>query len=359
MKKILVIEDHKEFRENTMEILEMANYDILGAANGISGIQIAIEHLPDLIISDIMMPEANGYTVLEVLGKDPRTSKIPFIFLTAKDRKEDMRMGMNLGADDYIYKPYETQELLDAIAMRLKKSSFIHQHFSKTPVGINHFFKEASEYLGKELTSQDRESQSFRDREVIYREGNAAHFLYFIEEGNIKTYRGTEEGKEMITGLYGPGDFVGQLSLLGNGGTYLETAIAMEHATVLGIPKEDFIHLVYQDKEVANKFLEIISNNMAHLQGRLLDIAYSSVDRRAAKALLELHEKGILKDDHHKGVDMLREDFASMIGVAKETAIRTLTKFREIGLVGTDKRRKLTLLDKDRLKRIADFDDMV
>src|SRR5690606_19103 len=156
MKKILVIEDHKEFRENTMEILEMANYVVLEADNGRSGIQMALEHLQDLIISDIMMPEANGYTVPEVLGKDPRTSKIPFIVLTAKDRKEDMRMGMNLGADDYIYKPYETQELLDAIAMRLKKSSFIHQHFSKTPVGINHFFKEASEYLGKELTSQDR-----------------------------------------------------------------------------------------------------------------------------------------------------------------------------------------------------------
>src|SRR5690606_37117498 len=359
MKIILVIEDHKEFRENTVEILELANYEVLAATNGRSGIQMAVEHLPDIIISDIMMPEANGYTVLEELGKDPRTSKIPFIFLTAKDRKEDMRMGMNLGADDYPYKPYETQEFLDAVKIRLRKSNFIKQKVSITPIGINHFFKEASEYLGKELTSQDRESQSYRDREVIYREGNAAHFLYFIEDGNIKTFRGTEDGKEMITGLHGPGDFVGQLSLLGHGGTYLETAIVMEHATVLGIPKEDFIHLVYQDREVANKFLEIISNNMAHLQERLLDIAYSSVDRRAAKALLELQDKGILKDEQHKGVDMLREDFASLIGVAKETAIRTLTKFREIGLVGTDKRRKLTLLDKDRLKRIAEFDDVL
>ena len=131
----------------------------------------------------------------------------------------------------------------------------------------------------------------------------------------------------------------------------------MEHAKLLDIPKEDFIKLVYQDKEIANKFLGIISNDMAHLQGKLVDIAYSSVDQRAAKALLELHEKGILKDDHQKGVDILREDFATMIGVAKETAIRTLTKFRENGLVGTDKKRKLILLDKGRLKRIADFED--
>ncbi|MEQ5792449.1 response regulator [Muricauda sp. NFXS6] len=359
MKKVLVIEDNREVRENTVEILELANYNVIAAANGRAGIQMAMEQLPDIIISDIVMPEANGYTVLEVLSQNSDTANIPFIFLSAKDKKEDIRMGMSLGADDYIYKPYRSQELLDAVEMRIKKHNFIQQKFSKTPVGINHFFKEVSEYLGKELISKERESQIFKDRERIYQEGNAAHYLYFIEDGNIKTFRGTESGKEMITGLYGPGDFVGQLSLLGSGGTYLETAIVMEHAKVLGIPKEDFIHLVYQDKEVANKFLGIISNNMIDLQGKLIDIAYSSVDRRAAKALLELHEKGILKDEHHKGVDMLREDFASLIGVAKETAIRTLTKFREIGLVGTDKKRKLTILDIDRLKRIADFEGML
>lgn len=357
MKKVLIIEDNREVRENTAEILELANYDVIQAANGRLGIQMALEHLPDIIISDIVMPEANGYTVLEVLGQNPRTAKIPFIFLSAKDKKEDLRMGMSLGADDYIYKPYQAQELLDAVAMRLKKSSFIQQNFSKTTGGITHFFKEASEHLSQELLSHNRESQIFQDRERIFQEGDAAHHLYFIEEGNIKTFRGTQSGKEMVTGVYGPGDFVGQLSLLGHEGTYLESAIVMEHAKLLDIPKEDFIKLVYQDKEIANKFLGIISNDMVHLQEKLVDIAYSSVDQRAAKALLELHEKGILKDDHQKGVDILREDFATMIGVAKETAIRTLTKFRENGLVGTDKKRKLILLDKGRLKRIADFED--
>lgn len=358
MKKVLIIEDNKEVRENTVEVLQLANYNVIAASNGQLGIQMALDHLPNIIISDIVMPEVNGYTVLKVLSQNPKTADIPFIFLSAKDKKEDIRRGMSLGADDYIYKPYQPQELLDAVAMRLKKNHFIQQKISTAPEGINDFFKGVSEHLKQELLSKNKNSKICKDREKIFREGDAAHYLYFIEEGNIKTFRGTESGKELVTGFYGSGDFVGQLSLLGKTGSYLETAIVMEHAKLLEIPKKDFINLVYQDKEISNKFLGIISTDMAHLQEKLVDIAYLSVDQRAAKALLELHEKGILKDEYQKGVNMLREDFATMIGVAKETAIRTLTKFRENGLVGTDKKRKLTLLDKIRLKRIADFEGL-
>ncbi len=356
MKRVLLIEDNKEMRENTAEILELEHYDVLQAANGRLGIQMAMEHLPDIIISDIVMPEANGYTVLEVLGQNTKTAKIPFIFLSAKDQKDDIRTGMRLGADDYIFKPYRPEELLDAVAMRLKKNSFMQQKFSNTADGLNDFLKVASEHLGLERLSKDRESLVFKDRETVFQEGDAAHNLYLIEEGNLKTFRGSESGKELVTGFHMPGDFVGQLSLLGNDGIYLESAVVMERAKLLEIPKNDFINLIYQDKEISNKFLNILSNDMAHLMSKFVDIAYSPVDQRAARALLELHEKGILKDEQHQGVDMLREDFATMIGVAKETAIRTLTKFREKGLVGTDKKRKLTLLDIKRLKRLAEFE---
>ncbi|NAS12276.1 response regulator [Poritiphilus flavus] len=355
MKKILVIEDHKDVRENTVEILELADYDVIAAENGRTGIEMAKEQLPDLIVSDIMMPEMDGYMVLEALSQDIKTAGIPFIFLTAKDGKSDMRKGMNLGADDYLYKPYDPQELLDAVKIRLKKNDFLQQQFSKTAMGMNSFFKEASNYLGMELLSKNRASREYGNREVIYQEGDAAHHLYFIQEGNVKTFRVTESGKEMVTGMYGKGDFIAQLSLLNSCGTYLETATALEHARVFSIPKEDFTKLVYKDRAVSNKFLDIISNDMVQLQEQLVAIAYSSVKQRAAKALLELHEKGFIEDEHHKGVDILREDLAGMIGTAKETAIRALTEFREEGLVGIGKKRRLILLDKNRLRSIADF----
>ncbi|MBO0340313.1 MAG: response regulator [Bacteroidota bacterium] len=357
MKKVLIIEDNPEFRENTVELLELCNYEVIAAENGRVGIQMAMTALPDIIICDIVMPEANGYTVLEVLGQNERTAGIPFIFLTAKDQKEDIRRGLSLGADDYIYKPFKTEELLKALEIRLKKNDFLRQRVDKNSKGLNLFLKEASAYLDEELLSSSRKNKHFKDRDIIFREGDAAHHLYFVEKGNVKTYRVAESGKEIVTGWYGPGDFFGQLSLLGKEGIYIESAVTMEYAEVLDIPKQDFVNLIHHDMELANKFLEIISSNTVHLQEKLIDIAYSSVNRRTAKALLELHEKGILKDENQKGVDILREDLASMIGVAKETAIRTLTKFKEIGLIGTDSRKKLTLLDKEKLQRIADFED--
>src|SRR5580704_8128521 len=102
MKKVLLIEDNNEMRENISEILSLANYAVLTAENGKVGVEIAKRDKPDLIICDIMMPDLDGYGVLHILGKDPETAGIPFIFLTAKAEKGDIRKGMNLGADDYM-----------------------------------------------------------------------------------------------------------------------------------------------------------------------------------------------------------------------------------------------------------------
>src|SRR5215510_5618663 len=122
MKKILLIEDNREMRENTAEILELANYHVVTAANGKIGVEVAGKELPDLILCDIMMPELDGYGVLYMLSKKSETAGIPFIFLTAKTEKIDIRKGMSMGADDYLTKPFEEMELLNAIETRLKKS---------------------------------------------------------------------------------------------------------------------------------------------------------------------------------------------------------------------------------------------
>lgn len=121
MKTILFIEDNFEMRENTTEILELAGYKVESAENGKVGVDLALKHLPDLIICDVMMPELDGYGVLHILSKNSKTAGIPFIFLTAKSEKEDFRKGMNLGADDYITKPFDDVELMDAIETRFKK----------------------------------------------------------------------------------------------------------------------------------------------------------------------------------------------------------------------------------------------
>lgn len=127
MTKILVIEDENSVRRNILELLVNEGFDAIGAENGSSGIEIAQAQLPDLIVCDVMMPEMDGYAVLDTLRLDPLTSSIPFIFLTAKASRADLRMGMEKGADDFITKPFTWQELKSAIAARLAKQTTVSQ----------------------------------------------------------------------------------------------------------------------------------------------------------------------------------------------------------------------------------------
>ena len=355
MKKVLLIEDNQDVRENTADILELENYDVITAENGKIGVEKALKHIPDIIICDIMMPVLDGYGVFEILSKNSKTASIPFIYLTAKSEKIDVRKGMNLGADDYLTKPFEEDELLEAIECRLKKSNFLKKEFSKNIEGVSKFLNEASEYLNLEELSKDRILKMYKIKEDIFTEGSAAHHLYFIQSGSVKTYRTTETGKELVTGFYGPGDFIGQLSLLANTGTYTETASVLEDAEVCAIPKSDFTQLLFGNKEVSNKFIGMISNNVIELQEHLVDMAFATVRQRTAKALIELDEKGMIKNENNDGINIPREDFAGLIGTATETAIRMLTEFKNEKLIKIEKNRKLVILDKNKLKHIVVF----
>ena len=355
MKKVLIIEDNEDVRDNTADLLELENYKVATADNGKVGIKTAKQFQPDVIICDIMMPELDGYGVLEALSKNNDTASIPFIFLTAKSEKADMRKGMNLGADDYLTKPFEEKELLEAIDSRLKKHYFLKKEFSKSAQGLNAFIEEASSYIGMEIFSKEFEPQTHKVKDSVFMEGAAAHNLYFIEKGTVKTFRTTESGKEFVTGFYSSGDFIGQLSLLTDHGTYLESATVMENAEIYSIPKLDFTTLLYSNKAVSNKFIGIISNNLVDLKEQLVDMAFAPVRQKVAKALLDLYSKGLVADNDTDGIDIPREDFAGLIGTATETAIRMLTEFKEEGLISIGYHRKIIILDKVALQRIADF----
>ncbi|MGJ3246547.1 MAG: putative bifunctional diguanylate cyclase/phosphodiesterase [Elainellaceae cyanobacterium] len=130
MAKILVIEDREAIRDNIQEVLEFENFETIVAENGRIGVALAKEHSPDLIVCDVMMPELDGYGVLTALRQDESTARIPFIFLTAKADRSALRQGMDLGADDYLTKPFTTPELLRAISVRLDKQAYANQHYA-------------------------------------------------------------------------------------------------------------------------------------------------------------------------------------------------------------------------------------
>jgi diguanylate cyclase (GGDEF)-like protein len=131
MTKILVVEDMDSLREEIIDTLAYEGFEVIGAENGAVGVELALKHLPSLIICDVMMPELNGYETLTTLRREPSTATIPFIFLTAKADKVDMRQGMQLGADDYLTKPFTIEELIGAIAARLKRQAILQNHFDQ------------------------------------------------------------------------------------------------------------------------------------------------------------------------------------------------------------------------------------
>jgi DNA-binding response OmpR family regulator len=170
MKKIVLIEDNPDVRETTQEILELADYEVLTAENGKKGVELAKSELPDVIICDIMMPELDGYGVLKILSKNPNTSTIPFIFLSAKSDKSDLRKGMNLGADDYITKPFEETDLLDALETRLARSEKLSQSAAGSIDDFNGFINEVRGLDILNELPKDRKIKNFKKKETIFRE---------------------------------------------------------------------------------------------------------------------------------------------------------------------------------------------
>ena len=135
MYKILIVEDTLEIREEVYDILCMEGYTVFQAENGRIGFEMALKENPDLIISDILMPELNGFEMFEKLQINKKTMGIPLIFLSAKGEKEDIRTGMNLGAEDYLTKPIKTNDLVNAVQNKIKKRLIIDQkNFEKTSV---------------------------------------------------------------------------------------------------------------------------------------------------------------------------------------------------------------------------------
>ncbi|WMJ73201.1 response regulator [Cytophagaceae bacterium ABcell3] len=351
MKKILLIEDNPDIRENTAEILSLANFDVLTAENGKIGVDLAKKEMPDLIICDIMMPELDGFGVLHMLAKNPATAGIPFIFLTAKSEREDFRKGMNLGADDYLTKPFDDLELLDAIEIRLKKNEIIKTEFSKSAEGLDEFMNEARGFEGlNKMLADEKKTITYKKKHNIFSEGSYPNAIYFINKGKVKTFKSNEDGREYITGLYKEGDFIGYTDLLEEN-YYSESAETLEETELVVIPKQDFFSLVHQNRDVSAKFIKMLANNLIEKEERLLKLAYNSVRKRVAESLIMLRDRYKKESDSQFKMAVSREDLSNIVGASKETVIRTLADFKEEKLVDLSGS-TITLLDEGKLEKM-------
>lgn len=331
MKSILVIDDNADIRDNTAEILDLGGYKTFTAENGKKGVEVAMKEKPDVIICDIMMPELDGYGVLHLLRKNPDTQNIPFIFLTAKTERTDFRKGMEMGADDYITKPFEDIELLNAIEVRLKKAEILDHAYASSRQGISQFIKDVKDTgLMKQLADQ-YDVETYNKKQTLYQEGKRPRFLYCLLKGKVKGFKTHEDGKEYITNLFSEGDFMGYPALIEDK-NYEDNAVVLEDAEIMQIPKEDFVQMVYGDINIAAKFIRIITRNEKEKEERLLNLAYSSLRKRVAKALVDIHGKFNTTGGSNP-IEISREDIAHYVGTATESLIRTLSDFKAEKLI--------------------------
>lgn len=328
MKKILLIEDNPEVRENTSEILSLANYTVVIAQNGKQGVELASTEKPDLIICDIMMPELDGYGVLHILSKKAETARIPFIFLTAKTEKTDIRKGMTLGADDYLTKPFDDTDLLNAIETRLRKSALNGKDYPYTAEGLDSFIADASNVLNLKDLCKDKKVKVYKKKSDIFMEGDSPTAMYYIKSGSVKTYKTNSDGKELITNLYKANDFFGFEAILDNS-HQSESALALEESEITLIPRHDFLTLIQSHREVSSTFISILCKKIAEKEDQLLHLAYNSVRQRTAEALLKIYNL----QNAREALNIPREDLAKMVGTAPESVIRVLSDFKDEGLI--------------------------
>jgi DNA-binding response OmpR family regulator len=350
MKTILVIEDNQKVRDNIAEILELAGYNVLTAAEGKTGVEVAMKENPDLIICDIMMPVLDGYGVLHLLNKHKETYGTPFIFLTAKSEKGDFRKGMEMGADDYIIKPFDGIELLKAIEIRLVKNESLRTHSDQSKEKLSEFIDKAKQTGNVPLISNEREINEYKKKHVLYSQGQRPRMVYYIVNGKIKTCKSNDDGKELITYIYANGDFLGYNDILEDI-NYTENAEILEDAAVMLIPREDFLSLFINDAQVSRQFIHLITKNVLENEDRLVNMAYNSLRKKVAYGLVQILDKYKHDNNSNEITELPRETLAQVIGIATESLVRTLADFKSEKLIELE-RGKIIILNEHKLKNL-------
>ena len=330
---ILIIEDSDDVRENMKEILELSNYQVITARNGKEGLEVAQKNIPDIILCDVMMPLLDGYGVLRGLSNNPITKNIPFIFVTAKSDKSDFRIGMDLGADDYLTKPFNGNDLLSLVNARIKKAEVLKELLKRNSNDLEKFFANPNTTIENIYSISDRVVQKkIRKKEILFIEGDSSKYLYFLVAGKIKTYRTNEQGKEYITQVYKEKDFFGYTSLLDTN-MYEDTAEALEDSEIASVDKQDFLQILLSNNDLYTKFIKYITSNLSETNNKLIRLAYDSARKRVAEAILYLAKKYHTELTNNITFSVCRDDISAISGLSPESVSRNLTDLKSERLI--------------------------
>ena len=295
------------------------------------------------------MPILDGYAVLEGLSKQDSTKFIPFIFLSAKTERGDVRKGMNLGADDYITKPFSEDEILSAIESRIAKAAILkderesanntsdtNEDELRTLNDLKNFFDDNGKIF------------NYSKNDIIYKEGHNSNYIYLVTKGIVRCYKFDEKGKELTTALYKEDDLFGYTSFTDNI-PYRETAIALKDVEMVGVSKAQLKEVLDKNHKLTLEVIQLLTDDITGVKDQLLQMAYSSVQRKTALTILRFAEK--INSKPEDPIKISRNDLASVAGIATETLIRTMSHFKKQGLIEMEGR-NIKVLDLQKLQDI-------
>jgi CRP/FNR family cyclic AMP-dependent transcriptional regulator len=348
MKTILLIDNDAVARESTAELLTLAGYVAETAENGKIGVEKARASRPDLVLCDVGLPVLDGYGVLYSFRQSPQLAMVPFVFLTARAERADVRRGMELGADDYLTKPFASSELLGAIAGRFARFQHLPAE-EEAPANSSTPAEFVASQRSNLLTLiTDRKPHAVPRRQIVYAEGDEPTRLYFVQAGRVKIVKTTASGKELITGFYQTGEFFGYKALL-EGTVYHDAAVTVEDSTLFYIPADEFAQLL-RNPEVSQQLVRLMAGRKREREEQLLDMAYNSLRRRVANALLGFYDNVRPGEATDALIQLSRDDLAAVVGIAPESLSRTLSEFRHDGLLEVTPK-GIRLLQPDKLRR--------
>lgn len=344
MKKILVIEDNTDVRENVEEILSLSGYEVNTATNGLDGVKVAREMKPDLVVCDIMMPGMDGYGVLYALNKDEDLATTPFIFLTAKVEAEDRRKGMRMGADDYLTKPFDESDLLLTVENRIRKNEMLQKNYQPGPEGLATLVTDAT--LSEEQLLMNNPPEKFDSNHQLFKEGNVARNIFYLNSGSVKVFQEHQDGKELTTDIIEPGNFFGFIPVLLDE-MHHTSASTLTESEITTISVDQFKQLLKNNSDFRKRLFRVLSGNVKAREHEMLEIAYGTVRKRVAEGLLKIWTKA----GEPEIIKISREEIANVVGVATETLIRTLSDFKKEELIGTD-RRSIHMINPEGLRNL-------
>jgi CRP/FNR family transcriptional regulator, polysaccharide utilization system transcription regulator len=338
VKKVLIIEDNLDLRENTAEILQLAGYEVETAGNGKEGVKLATTNRPDVIVCDIMMPELDGFGVKQLLSQNFITKDIPFIYLTAKAEKTDFRKGMNMGADDYLTKPFDEADLLHSIKLRFDKLDAVQKGFSLSGFNFTTLLEKAIE---------NKKPTVFPKKDTLFREFDKAYHIFYIKSGKVKSYKINDDGKEFLFEIFATGDIIGLWDVL-KGSNYFVNASTLEEVEAYRISRDELQRLLQYNFEAAGNLIEMMSEEIKEKEEKMVQLAYDTVRMRVATALNTLYD--LYQKEHNvDSFKVAREDLAAMVGTSTESVIRTLSDFKKEGLINISSN-EISIKDSQALK---------